>query len=308
MFYFLIMISYLEENLTSVMIHFNENQALSTKFATFYFDSFDVLRMRSNGIIQELSIEEISNSYHELQLFLGNRKVFLCIDNTHSFSPEKKYRLFYESLFLDYCYAVSMYAVSKKGFMASSVYFALSKVRIPTYLASTKELALQWLREEKRKVGMDIQFKVKRLFNRLEKDGWQKELETDMAYYFLNEDRILNVEAKGKMNDVTNIQENFVRVKDFVGPNKVKVYIDNTKSLPYPKEHRKLYEEQMNELCQAVAVVTKSVPGKIFNNMMIALLKTEYPVKVFNDKKSAMLWLESQNDQTERGRINQKTA
>ena len=68
------------------------------------------------------------------------------------------------------------------------------------------------------------------------------------------------------------------------------------------KEHREIYQELMASFVLGIAVVSDSKVNRIFNNIILAVIKTDFPIRTFNSENAAIEWIQ------EKGQLIEKIA
>ncbi|MBU2020242.1 MAG: hypothetical protein KJ941_11410 [Bacteroidetes bacterium] len=126
---------------------------------------------------------------------------------------------------------------------------------------------------------------------RSKKTNDSKTLSTDLADYFFDEFNILHIKVKDVEFTDEIIEANYNLVRQFIGETKVKMFVDNTVTIPYDKKQRLSFERQTDEFSLALAITSNSVIGNAISNIFIAMSKVKVPMKLFKKEASAIEWL-----------------
>jgi len=114
---------------------------------------------------------------------------------------------------------------------------------------------------------------------------------TPLATYAFDIYGIVHVESSGAEVTDQAVETNYQMLKAFLKGEKVKMFIDNTQSVPYEKKYRLSFERQLHQFCTAVAITSKSKIGIAVAQIFLAMTKVEFPIKIFKDNTEALQWL-----------------
>jgi hypothetical protein len=113
-------------------------------------------------------------------------------------------------------------------------------------------------------------------------------MSNDLADYYIDDYNIVNITPKNVLITDQMINDNSEEFRKFVKEQKVKVLVDNSVTLPYNKKQRLAFEEQTNQYCLALAIMSSSAIGNTLGNIFIAMSRSKVPMKLFSNKESAI--------------------
>lgn len=117
--------------------------------------------------------------------------------------------------------------------------------------------------------------------------------ESASSFFWLDEDGILNIFNKPvDVHSLENAQDNTAITREFYNDSPILLLIDVTKMRSMTREAREEYKrEGSTGNVGAVAMVTKSVTGRILANFFMGFNQPDAPTKLFNDSDAARKWL-----------------
>ncbi len=117
------------------------------------------------------------------------------------------------------------------------------------------------------------------------------ELDTPLAKYFLKGD-VLYIKTKKVLIDKENQKENLDLMVEYLNGERPKVFIDAEESLPSMKEQRDQMKREMETHVKQMAVFSNKTFINGLVNIYLAMIKPTIPVRLFNDYKEALEWLD----------------
>lgn len=120
---------------------------------------------------------------------------------------------------------------------------------------------------------------------------------TSTARLWLDEDGLIHLRPHAlREQTLADAIENVAAAKQIRGDAARALLVHFHDEAPQTTESRAYYlSPDASRGLLAVAVMTGSVLGRIFGNLMIGASRGEVPVKLFDDEASASLWLRAQS-------------
>lgn len=122
----------------------------------------------------------------------------------------------------------------------------------------------------------------------------KKTQDTPVAFLTF-EDEVLFVKMKEGVNlGQVEMEELLKQAVEFTAPNKYFAVVDTTASYDTTLEARNFYaESEYSKYRYADAFIVNSLPMRLLVNFFIAFNKPKIPSKMFNNKESALNWINS---------------
>lgn len=131
-----------------------------------------------------------------------------------------------------------------------------------------------------------------RHFTKMETTLQDKILETDVAKLELDPRGFLVITLvdTGKVFDEEEAKRQIAAAYELTGGRNYKILVDTTNSTNTPStEVKKIVSDVEQKIKEAVVV--NSLGNRILGNIYMKIIGTKYPMKLFNDRESAIEWL-----------------
>ena len=117
-------------------------------------------------------------------------------------------------------------------------------------------------------------------------------LEFPTSTIWFDEDGILcSRSKKAPPSTIEESKKTLEEFNKFLNGKKVCMLLDTTNSGQSSKETREFAAAEFPKFTKAIAFFSASPLGKMVANIFFSIVKQPYPVKMFNDEKSAKAWL-----------------
>jgi hypothetical protein len=115
--------------------------------------------------------------------------------------------------------------------------------------------------------------------------------ETPLTLYWFDEQGILHSYHKDTPVTLEKSEQTFEILRKLTKNRKVCIMLDVTHLHPQNKETKEQIERDFPQLITALAVISKSVLGKIVFNILVRMRKKNFPMKMFLTENDARKWL-----------------
>jgi hypothetical protein len=118
---------------------------ISTQLADYEFDRSGILHIRPKAV--QFTDELIAENLEVVIFFIGNKKVFMYVDNSLAMPFDKSHRLAFEEQCDQFCLAVAFTSNSVLGNAIANIYIAMTRTKIPMKIFRKKDEAMNWLQQ-----------------------------------------------------------------------------------------------------------------------------------------------------------------
>jgi hypothetical protein len=121
----------------------------------------------------------------------------------------------------------------------------------------------------------------------------EKRILTQQAEYHLDVNGILHIQSAKKNANYSEIDLDFQLLGPFLEGRMVKMLIKHYEFSEGARSDRARITTQLHNRCSALAITYKTEEEKKAACVFISLVNMNFPMKLFPNKKEAMLWLTS---------------
>jgi len=121
---------------------------------------------------------------------------------------------------------------------------------------------------------------------------------TSSIMWFDKDGILFSIPKPGKPPELNKeeILKEMEKFKEIIGHKKVCMVSEaNANSRPPTKEERDFIAEVINEVTQAMAIVSTSPVARMIANLFFGLKPPPYPAKMFSNEKEAVEWIRQYN-------------
>lgn len=103
---------------------------------------------------------------------------------------------------------------------------------------------------------------------------------------------LCSISKKGAPQTVEEAEKILEEFKKWIGDRKVCFLVDVTDATESTKEMRDYAANEFPKFIKAMAMISKSVLGRMLANLFFSVKAQPYPVKMFNSEAEARAWLQ----------------